>query len=271
MKPPSHIVVRRPFADDPDRDEEPRWEKIGFAPSLAAAKRLALNPVDEDGQPIALSPGDLLLATRVGDVNPLRLVEHARHLFVVAKDGAVVAAPSVLKLLGGAKKTWLWVWEGDGADAVNMVDAGAVSTRETVLIAVDCVRPEVENSWYDLDEAHASLAIAEAWGKGKTDWDRPGEERAAALRTVSQAYTTNVTAGHAAYLAGMAALRNNEADAVAAIRSAGVALAARTKVDRFQAGRDLAAIVRRRLPLGVVLMALAAVELLFHPKKSNRR
>jgi hypothetical protein len=79
-----------------------------------------------------------------------------------------------------------------------------------------------------------------------------------------------VTAGHAAYLVGTAALRNNEADAVAAVRSAGVALAARTKVDRFQAGRDLAAIVRRRLPLGAVLMTLAAVDPLFHPKKNKR-
>lgn len=36
-KPPSHIVLRRPFSDDIEREEEPRWEKVGFAPSLAAA------------------------------------------------------------------------------------------------------------------------------------------------------------------------------------------------------------------------------------------
>jgi hypothetical protein len=138
MSDATYIVLRRPFDDDPDRDEEPRWEKVGFAPSLAAAKRLAMRPVTDDGEAVDVGPGDLLLAMPLDSFNLLLFAEAAKHLFVVRGEGVVVPAPPTVGLVG--RKTWIQGWESEGFGTVMISLAAPLGKVNVVLLMCAALR-----------------------------------------------------------------------------------------------------------------------------------
>jgi hypothetical protein len=271
MKPPSHIVLRRPFSDDPDRDEEPRWEKVGFAPSLAAAKRLALNPVDEDGSPFALSHGDLLCVMKLEYVTPQLFPEHAEHLFVVGRDGVRSAprVPSVIALSGG--KTWMLGWEGPKARADAMLKAASnlgVRSGRLVLAAADCAETTSGDALITADRGVADqllavVAAAKAWAAGKGTSQNvlmltPSSTNGEGVYRWSSFHAAHAYVGRTVYNGQYAARAARMAASNLAIVRSGTTWGSRRYLEEEVALREMSAMVRKWIPLSVILLSKLA-------------
>jgi hypothetical protein len=168
VKDPRYIVVRRPFDGDPERDEEPRWEKVGYTTTLAQAQSLALKPVAEDGSLIDLTVGDLLCAMELEYVTPQLFPDQASELFVVTPSGVVPAPPSPGRRLvfGGPRQPWVSIWEGQVADAKKMVDwAWQVDRRRMALAACGLIRCSPKNEYTSPPGSAVWLAVeaTERW------------------------------------------------------------------------------------------------------------
>lgn len=163
----THIVLLRRFSDDPSRDGEPRWEGVGFAPSLRAAQDLALR---HPGTSAGL--GDLLLALPMEGVNPLLMRAAAKNLYVGRVDGSVVgpiALHSELSQSGGRGATWLTTWEGPRASAFHMLKSAAeVDMRRLVMVAVDIAMSVRHYISPSENRSDAAINAALAWVRGRS-------------------------------------------------------------------------------------------------------
>lgn len=135
---PSYIVLRRPFDGNPDRSEEPRWERIGYAPSRSMARKLAAYPRMDGG--LALGFGDLMSAVAIEGVNPLMIHQLSADMYVTRRNLSVVRAPRLPASLTYLK-TWFAGWEGENATADAMLETcSPVGKLRTVMAAAMCVK-----------------------------------------------------------------------------------------------------------------------------------
>jgi hypothetical protein len=263
MADPSHIVLRRPFADDPDRGEEPRWEKVGFADDEHEAKQLARSPVNEDGEPVALSRGDLLLALELEYLNPLAMHDGAQRLFVY-NDGRVLSVP--LEQAYG-DRSWLALWEGPDAHPVSMMGMSRkVPSRLMVKSLLELARSVVVTN---ADEKRPLIALdaVEAWcgGRGSRDSVLRAAQGALEASRLQGPPLSEIWAAHAAQKLAEAALAarvewamtGSPVDNWERFRSHASAvitfcISANPVPD---AEANLASIIRRHIPLSVVLMS----------------
>jgi hypothetical protein len=268
MNDPSHIVLRRPFNDDPDRGEEPRWEKVGFADDEPEAKQLARSPVTEDGEPVVLSRGDLLLALELEYLNPLTMHDGAQKLFVFNDDRVLPVA--LEQAYPGT--SWLALWEGPDAHPVSMMGLSRkVPSRLLVKSLLELARSVVVT---DADEKRPLIALdaVEAWcdGRGSRDSVTKAAQGALEASRLQGPPLSEIWAAHAAQKLAEAALaarvewtmtgspvdnwerfRSNASSVITFCISANPAP---------DAEATLASIIRRYIPLSVVLMSRQVFE-----------
>jgi hypothetical protein len=265
MKPISHIVVRRPFDNDPDRDEEPRWEKVGFTTSFAAAIGLARSPVSEDGDALNVAHGDLLLALPIDFINPLLMQQNAHSLFVVKKDGSVAAAPKTKP----PSPTWLSFWEGPDGVSLDMIGSASrapVDVSRIVLSAVECFRYGASAiAAIDKRPAHAA-DIAAAWAIGlniSAHSLEAGVGQAAAAERDLRSATTRCfksiySAACAVQIANIALHAGDDfgpfATNAVSYASASIDGGVRRWRDPVQPHKETAPLVRKWIPLSVLLL-----------------
>ena len=252
----SHIVLRRPFDDDPDREAEPRWEKIGFANSRAEAVEIASDPFDDDGYTVAIKHGDLILALPIDSLNVLLLNEAAdSDLFVVDKSGYVAPAPTPSFL--AKHPTWLAGWEGVNASADLMLKE-AVPTMSIIHARIMLAACEVAKeglvvlSTDDKTKAATLIETASAWALGRVSEQRLKmaelPARAARDRANQQDLGIEYWALDAAVNAATCTTSRNRA--AEAARSAALCLPMGTTT----ALRGMAPLVRKWIPLPVLLL-----------------
>jgi hypothetical protein len=245
MKDPSHIVLRRPFSDDQDREEEPKWEKVGFASSLAAAKRLAMRPVTDDGEAVDVGPGDLLLAMPLDQINPLLFAKAAKHLFVVRGEGGVVAAPPTVGLM--KRKTWLEGWDADGWGTAMIAVSVPLGKANVVLLMCEALRVATglmpTNGWMQQESVRVINAAEKvARGSGglhELKYAAASSQRAGFVGGLIKAAAVAKTTERAAYMASYA-----------------LSLAAGCVVEAGDEGgvsSEMGNVIRRRVPLGTIL------------------
>ena len=263
MSDPSHIVLRRPFADDPDRGEEPRWEKVGFADNEFQAESLARRPVTEGGEPVALSRGDLLLVLELEYLNPLTMHEGAQKLFV-CNDGRVLPV-ALEKAYGG--KSWLALWEGPDAHPISMVGMSRKVPSGLVVKSLLEVARSVTVTNTAEKRPLIALDAVEAWcnGRGSRDSVKKAAQGALEASRLQDSPLPEIWAAHAAQKLVESALaarvewamtgspvddwdrfRSNASSVISFCISADPAP---------DAEATLASIIRRYIPLSVVLMS----------------
>jgi hypothetical protein len=253
----SYIVLRRPFDNDPDREEEPRWEKVGFASSRAEGIELASYPTDEDGEPLKIGRGDLIFSLPIDSLNPLLMQDAAdSDLFVVDKSGyaSTVGEPPPCGRQGCCR-TWLAAWEGQDADASKMLREACtlVSDQHLILASSDAAKEGlVALSAADRVKPAALIDAAVGWARGSVSTRQLREATRLVEVMRDKANREGLGVEYWAYDAAINAATCHMAKnrAAEAAESAAVCLPAHRDVSL----RGMAPLVRRWIQLSVVLL-----------------
>lgn len=277
MRLAKYIIVRRPFDDDPDRGAEPRWEKIGYADSIAAAKRFVLRPTHEDGSPADLAVGDLLCVMGLEYVTPQLFPDRATELYVVGSGGIFAAprVPSGIARSGG--KTWLLGWEGQLAQADMMLDyayRARVANSRLVMSAANCAETAV-GGLADSDREHDGLIVAAskayALGSGKAgdvlsmvsqgiNFESDIYFHSSAHAAFNYVGKTIVNGEYAGHCARMTAAHLGQ-------KKAGVSWGAARSMAERDALLEMSELVRKWIPLSVIILAKLGEQIPINPSK----